>query len=323
MTKDTQIHADTTPPIRSAALIGLGAMGVFFAPRLAAHLGPERFRVVAGGERRERLLARGVTVNGVRHRFTVVPPEAEGEPADLVILAVKDTQLPGAIRDIHNQVGPETQLLCVMNGIDSEERVAAVYGWERVLYSYMRVSIDMRDGVANYNPALGRVHFGEAKNELPSPRVLRVARFFDACGIPYTVDPDMLRGLWFKFMCNVGENLTCALLGVPFGAFHTSAHANAIRWAAMREVAAVANCLGIDLGEADMERQEETIRRLPFENRPSTLQDLENGRPTEVEMFAGKMVALGEQLGVETPLNRLFYHGIRVLEEKNAGLFTK
>ncbi len=49
--------------------------------------------------------------------------------------------------------------------------------------------------------------------------------------------------------------------------------------------------------------------------------DLETGRTTEVEMFAGKVVALGKKLGVETPLNWMFYHTIRVREEKNAGLF--
>ena len=91
----------------------------------------------------------------------------------------------------------------------------------------------------------------------------------------------------------------------------------------MWEVAAIANRLGIDLGAEDIERQEDTIRILPFPNKPSTLQDLENCRPTEVEMFAGKVVKLGEELGVPTPLSWLFYHGIQVLEEKNQGMFRR
>ncbi len=111
---------------------------------------------------------------------------------------------------------------------------------------------------------------------------------FDACGIRYNIDSDMVRGLWFKFMCNVGENLTCALLGVPFGAYHASSHANEIRRKTMGEVLEIANRLGIDLSREDIERQEDTIKILPFANKPSTLQDLESGRPTEVEMFAGK-----------------------------------
>ncbi len=309
--------------IGKATLIGLGAMGVYFAPKLEAHLGHGNFRVLAGGERKKRLETNGVTVNGVRHRFAVVTPEEHGDPADLIIMAVKDTGLAQAIADIHNQVGPHTVILCVMNGVDSEELLAAAYGWEHVLYSYMRVSIVMKDGVANFDPEFGKVHFGEARNEQLSEKVLAVKELFDAAGIGYAIDPDMVKGMWFKFMCNVGENLTSALLGVPFGAYHVSSHANAIRRAAMWEVAHIANRLGIDLGAADIDRQEEQIKRLPFPNKPSTLQDLENGRKTEVEMFAGKVVRLGEELGVETPLSWMFYHGIRVLEEKNEGMFQK
>lgn len=304
--------------IKKVTLVGLGAMGVFFAPKLDACLGRENFRVLAEGERKKRLETRGVTINGVMHKFNIITPDAEGEPADLIIMAIKDTGLKQAICDIRNQVGQHTQILCVMNGIDSEERVAEVYGWEHVLYSYMRVSIVMKDGVADFDPTWGKVHFGEARNNGLSERVKAIGELFEACNIDYTVEPDMIKGMWFKFMCNIGENMTCALLGIPFGAFHVNEHANAIRRRAMQEVVEIANRRGIDLGQEDIERQEETIRKLQAGNKPSTLQDLENGRLTEVEMFAGKVVKLGEELGVETPLNWMFYHGIRVLEWKNS-----
>ncbi|SHH66508.1 2-dehydropantoate 2-reductase [Sporobacter termitidis DSM 10068] len=309
--------------IKKVTLIGLGAMGVFFAPKLSDCLPAGHFRVLADGERKARLEANGVTLNGVTRHFPVITPRASGDPADLIIIAVKDAGLSQAILDIKNQVGPETQILCVMNGVDSEERVAEVYGWENVLYSYMRVSIVMKDGTANFNPDVGTVHFGEAKNDTLSERVRRVKALFDRCGIGCEIDEDMIRGMWFKFMCNVGENLTCALLGIPFGAYRVSDHANAIRREAMWEVVRVAGCLGIALGEEDIELQEETIRHLPFANKPSTLQDLERGLPTEVDMFAGKVLQLGQELNVDTPLCWMFYHGIKVYEEKNASKFKE
>ncbi|HWP51187.1 MAG TPA: 2-dehydropantoate 2-reductase [Clostridia bacterium] len=307
--------------MKKITLIGIGAMGVFFAPKLETGLPKGDFRVLAGGARKARLEADGVTINGAIHRFTVITPEKTGDPADLVIMAVKDTGLEQAISDIKNQVGAHTQILCVMNGVDSEERVAAVYGWEHVLYSYMRVSINMHDGVANFDPKMGKVHFGEAKNSQISDRVRQISVLFDACGIHYEVDEDMMKGLWFKFMCNVGENLTCALLDIPFGAYRISEHANVLRREAMWEVVRLANKLGIELGQAEMDWQEAHIKRITFFNKPSTLLDMEAGRKTEVEMFAGKVVSLGKQLGVETPLNWMFYHAIKVREEKNIGLF--
>lgn len=309
--------------IRKVTLIGLGAMGSFFAPKLDAYLGRSNFRVLADGERRKRLESKGVTINGVTHHFSVIPTETEGDPADLIIMAVKYKDLSQAIADIRNQVGPDTQILCVLNGVGNEERVAAAYGWDHVLYSFMRISIVMADGVTDYDPESGQVHFGEAKNEGLSERVKQVKELFDACNIRYKIDPDMVRGMWFKFMCNVGENMTSAMLGVPFGAYHISDHANALRRQAMQEVIRIANRLGIDLGQEDVGRQEKTILKLPFGNKPSTQIDLENGRITEVDMFAGEVVRLGQELGIETPVNWMFYHGIKVLEEKNAGKFKR
>ncbi|MBC7958494.1 MAG: ketopantoate reductase family protein [Vallitaleaceae bacterium] len=309
--------------INKVTLIGLGAMGVFFAPKLEKYLGHANFRVLADGDRKDRLLSKGVNINGTVYLPNIITPDLKNDPADLILMAVKDSGLDQAIKDIKNQVGEHTQILCVMNGIDSEERIAAVYGWNHIVYSYMRVSIGMKDGIANFDPEWGKVHFGETKNEVLSERVQDIKTLFEASKIKYNIDPDMIKGLWFKFMCNVGENLTCALLGIPFGAYHVSDHANVIRREAMREVSAIAQKLGIDLGEQDIERQEFTIKAIPFSNKPSTLQDLENGRITEIEMFAGKVIKLGAELGIATPLNFMFYHGIKVYEEKQGGKFEQ
>ena len=84
---------------------------------------------------------------------------------------------------------------------------------------------------------------------------------------------------------------------------------------------AIANKKGIPLTEQDIEDQEATVRNIPFANKPSTLQDLEGKKKTEVEMFAGTVVRLGKELGVPTPISWMFYHGIKVYEEKNEGKF--
>ena len=84
----------------------------------------------------------------------------------------------------------------------------------------------------------------------------------------------------------------------------------------MWEVIHVANKLGIDIGQNEIDRQEHTIGRLPYENKPSTLQDLETGKHTEVDMFAGTVVRLGKELGVETPVCECFLHGIHLIEAR-------
>ena len=64
---------------------GLGAMGVFFAPRLYETYG-ENFRVIANGERKERLENKGVTVNGINYKFPIITPDVMGDEADLIII---------------------------------------------------------------------------------------------------------------------------------------------------------------------------------------------------------------------------------------------
>lgn len=307
--------------IKKVTLIGLGAMGVFFAPRISEKLGAD-FRILADGARKERLERKGVTVNTINYRFPIITPDVEGDPADLVIIAVKGYDLEQAIKDIRNQVGKDTIILSVLNGVESEKQVAAVYGEEHVLYSYMRISIVMKDGKTEFDPHKGSIHFGDLKNdpEHYSENVLAVNNLFDLCGIDYKVDADMLKGIWFKFMCNVAENMTCAMFGVPFGAFQKSDDANYFRHKAMWEVIHVANKLGIDIGQNEIDRQEHTIGRLPYENKPSTLQDLEAGKHTEVDMFAGTVVRLGKELGVETPVCECFLHGIHLIEDRMFGV---
>ena len=305
--------------IKKISLIGLGAMGVFFAPRLAAAY-PEGFRVIADGERKRRLEEKGVIVNGVNYKFPIITPEEKRDPADLILIGVKGYGLDQAIEDIRNQVGEETLIISLLNGVDSEEKLVKSFGEKHVLYGYMRMSVVMKDGKADFDPYWGKIHFGEKLNKEYSERVLAVKEVFDKADIPYEIDEDMLKGIWFKFMCNIGENMTCALLGIPFGGFQVSDHANWVRIEAMKEVAAIAQKKGISIGKKEIEMQNKTILTIPYPNKPSTLQDLEAFKHTEIDMFAGTVIQMGRELGIPTPICEMFYHGIHVLEEKNDGI---
>jgi 2-dehydropantoate 2-reductase len=129
----------------------------------------------------------------------------------------------------------------------------------------------------------------------------------------------MIRAMWLKFACNVSENQSSAILGIPFGAWQVSNHANQIREVAFKEVICIANKKGIDLSEEDLSHQRKALDGIPYANKTSMLQDIENGRATEVEMLAGIVCRMGRELGIPTPVNDLFYHSIKVLEEKNSG----
>ena len=308
--------------IKTVALIGLGGIGGYLASNLQRVIGKENLRIIAGGARKERIEKNGLIVNGEPMLFHVVAPEEETGYADLVIIITKSLSLREAVLQVKNQVGPNTIIMSPLNGIESEDIVAETYGYERILYSLARVSVTVTNqNELHFNPSFAHMEFGEKINEIDSERIVAVKTLFENAGIKSIIQKDMIFALWHKFMCNVAENQIAAILGIPFGAWHCDEHANHLREMAMREVIAIANKKGIPLGEQDMVEQGERLKKINKDGRPSTLQDIEAGRKTEVDMFAGTVMRLGKEVGVATPVNEFMYHAIKVLEDKNDGIF--
>ncbi|MDR1481927.1 MAG: hypothetical protein LBI74_04815, partial [Synergistaceae bacterium] len=121
--------------IETIALIGLGAMGCAYLSKIAETLPMDRIRVVASGSRAERYRRDGVTVNGVRILFPIFEPNSDVPPADLLIFTVKHNQLKQAILDARSQVGPDTVVISLLNGITSEIEIGEAYGKKKILLS--------------------------------------------------------------------------------------------------------------------------------------------------------------------------------------------
>ena len=191
-------------PVASVAIIGAGALGAVYGSMLYARY-PGSVCFIADGRRYDCLQREGVTVNGRHYAVPAVRP-VESRPVDLVIVAVKHHHLDPAIIGLKNAVGTKTAILSVMNGIDSEERLGAAFGMDKVLYG-LTLGIDaVREGNAVTFRNLGRILFGETRNDAVSERVLRISEFFTGAGITHEIPQDMIRSLWFKFMINVGVN---------------------------------------------------------------------------------------------------------------------
>ncbi len=300
-------------PIRTIAILGAGAMGAMYASRFYA-MDPASVAFVASGERAERLRREGVIVNDQPFPIPVLTPDDPAPPADLILVALKHHQLAASLPDLDRRVGEQTLFLSVMNGLDSEEVIAARFGAEKVLLT-VAVGMDaQRRGQVIHYAAIGTLLVGEADNTVLSERVRRVQAVLDRAGIPYQTPVDMLNRLWWKFMINVGVNQASAVLRAPYGVFHTSPHAQAIMEAAMREVVILAQAKGVRLEMSEIDHWYTILRKLHPDNKTSMLQDIDAGRETEVDAFAGKMVALGRECGIPTPVNELLYHAIKVIE---------
>jgi 2-dehydropantoate 2-reductase len=299
--------------IETISVIGAGALGAAYAG-LLYEMDSRCVSFIAGGDRCERLRREGLIVNDKRYLIPVLLPEDLSEPSDLIIVAVKHHHLDDAIRDVKNRVGAETTIISVMNGIESEKRIGAAYGMEKVLYA-VSVGIDaLREGNSIIYTTQGKIFFGEARNTFPTERVKRVQALFDKAGIIYETPPDMIRILWWKFMMNVGINQASAVLRAPFSVFQTSQEARDLMESCMREVIMLSEKAGVNLSEEDIKKFHEVLHSISPQGKTSMLQDIEAGRKTEVEMFAGKVIELGKQLDVPTPINQKLFDSIKKLE---------
>lgn len=301
-------------PIRRVVLCGAGAVGGSYAERLHA-LDPALLAVVAHGERRRRLEGEGLIVNGRRVPIRCLSPDDPAPPADVLLVAVKQHHLAAAIEDCRRHVGPATIIVSLLNGISSEADLGRAFGPGQVLPAFVIGNDVLREGGRLRYSSLGRLVFGAPSNDPGDPRVVAVKALLDRAGIPSVVPADILHEQWFKFMLNVGVNQVSAVLRAPFGAFGQPEVRELIRRAAA-EVVAVSGPEHVALSPDDPDRIFPIMAGLDPGGKSSMLQDVEAGRKTEVEIFAGAVTALGLRHGVATPVNDLLGLEIMALERQ-------
>jgi len=299
---------------KKMAVLGAGALGAVYASKFHDTPGWSA-ALIAHGERYDRLKSQGIVINGVPYAIPVSHPDQPAEPADLIIVALKNHHLAGAVQDLVHLVGEGTTVISVMNGLDSEATIGSVVGVDKVLYCIV-VGIDaVRQENRITFSTLGKIFFGAAANtEPPSPRVCAVGAALTQAGIAHEIPPDMIRMLWWKFMINVGINQASAVMRAPYGVFHVSEDALWLMKTLMREAIALARCEGVQLDERDIDEWCRYLRTLSPSGEASMLQDVKAGRKTEVELFGEKMIELGQAHNVPTPVNETVTHIIRVAE---------
>ncbi|WP_344779770.1 2-dehydropantoate 2-reductase [Microbacterium kribbense] len=293
-----------THPIERVAVIGAGAMGGMYA----AHFARAGFdvRFIARADRARILRDSAVTVNGEPLRVPVVDADtARSWTADLVIFAVKDRHLRAAIDEAAMVVAPSTIVLSVLNGLDSEERIATGLGSAPSVLLCVAMAMDAeRAGDDIHFRQAGRLVFGHEHNDEVSPVVRAVQDALTRAGLEWETPPDMRHRLWWKFMVNVGINQASAVLDAPYGAFQHDGDARSLMAALVDEVIDVAHAEGVDLGPDDVDAWHRVLAGQPAEGRTSMHQDVVAGRPTEVESFGGRVVELGRRYGIPTPFNQ-------------------
>lgn len=304
--------------IQSVAVLGAGAVGSYMIWGLSDLL-KDNFCVVASGRRKEKLEQEGIQINHKKYKLNIkTPKEAHG--TDLLIVATKYGALPEILDDIEEITAKHTIVMSLLNGVDSEEIIAGRIGEEHLIYSLIKIASHRSGQSIVFDEAITRgVIFGEKNEKEPSKRMLALADLLDQTPIRYQMSENILQDIWYKFAFNVSWNLPQAVVNCGCGAFAVSDNMKTLRSCLRQEVVEIAAAKGVDIRQlSDIENINHPS---PPKSRYSTLQDLDAGRHTEIDMFSGTICRYGKEYGIPTPYNTFTYHIIRALEEKNDGLF--
>lgn len=298
--------------INKVSIIGLGALGIMYSNYIASKMPEANLRIIADEGRIQKYKEQGIYCNGQPCHFNYLTPEEE-DPADFIIFSVKFGQLQEAIKSAVKQVGNNSIIISALNGIISEEYLAEAFGKEKVLLCTVQGMDAVKEGNQMVYHNLGNISIGTWDGH-PSPNLKAVLDFFDRVELPYHCPVDMQRQLWNKLLCNVGVNQAVTVYETNYGGLKTEGEPREVMLKAMQEVISVAQVKKISLTNEDIANWLKIINSLDSEGKPSMRQDMEAHRPTEVELFAGTIIRLGEQYGIPTPVNEMLYHRIKDME---------
>jgi 2-dehydropantoate 2-reductase len=292
------------------AIMAAGAVGGYFGGRMAAAGHDVAF--IARGAHRDAIRRDGLKIESalgdLHHKEVNVTddPTRVGR-VDVVIFAVKlwDTETAG--EQTCPLLGPESRVITLQNGVDSVERLAPILGEEAVIAgtTYVVATI-AKPSVIHHTGTTARIHCGRLDRR-PDAILAGYVEQMKAANADITLRENMLLDIWKKFVLLTGTSGMTASTRKSLGLIREDADMRALLFKLMHETTAVGRAAGVDLPEDLATELDRSIAALPPTMKASMANDLEAGRPLELDWLAGKVVALGRKYGVPTPAQEAVY----------------
>lgn len=302
--------------IKNVLICGIGAVGSIYANQINEY-NNNCLKVLVDKNRLENYTKTPKIFNGKPLKFNYILPDNNDYKADLIIIATKFDALSDVIKNIKNFVKEDTIIMSLLNGVTSEEIIAQEYGWKHTLLSYFIGHSAMRSGNNITYDGIGKIVFGIKENAGTNTEDLQtVKNFFDKAGIVYEIPQDMHRALWLKYMLNVSSNQPSAILKMTFGQMQSNTKFLEFLKKIMKEVQNIAKAEGVNNTDTMIDEALTSFHKMIPDGKTSMLQDIEAGRKTEVEMFAGTMIKLGKKYNIPTPYNQVLKDLVGIIEEE-------
>ena len=319
------------------AVVGAGAIGAYLGAKLAR--AGEDVSLIARGPHLKAMQADGVRVRSPEGDFEARPLATDDYnkvgPVDFVLLTLKAHSLPEIAPKLAPLLGPETAVVSAQNGIpwwyflrlggpwdgavlesvDPGGVVAQAIEPERIIGCIVYPSTVIAEPGAVEHIEGNRLAIGELDGA-SSERCKRLSGALSAAGFTCRIRQHIRHDLWVKLLGNVVFNPLSALTGATLVEIATHPEAGAIAREVMTEADAVARALGVEIAVSIDQRMSGAEK--VGHHKTSMLQDVESGRPMELESVVGAVVELGEKLGIPIPHTRTLYGSVKLLAQRLA-----
>ena len=301
--------------IKNVLICGIGAIGSIYADKISTY-NNENLKILVDKNRLDKYIKYPKIFNGKELKLNYILPENIGFKADLIIIATKYDGLFNAIKNIENFVKEDTIILSLLNGVTSENYIAEKYGWKHIIHSYFIGHSAMRNGNQITFDGTGDIVFGVQDDKITDKNdEILLKNYFNKAGISYKNPDDIQHAMWLKFMLNVSSNQLSAILHKTFGQMQNSEKIKNLLKNIMLEVIEIAKAQGVKNTQNMLDEAFKSLDKMCPEGKTSMLQDIEAGRKTEVEMFAGAVIEMGKKFNIPTPYNNILKELIEIIEE--------
>ena len=315
-------------------IAGAGAIGAYIGARMAQ----AGFDVTlfARGPHLGAMQEQGVRIKSSEGDFVARPTIAssleEVGPVDVVFLGVKAHGLPQLAPHLGPVLGPDTTVVSTQNGIpwwyfqgfggqweglrlervDPGGVISSAIETKRVVGSIIYFATEIAAPGVIHHTEGNRITLGEPDGTR-SDRIRVLAESLIASGFRCPITTRIRQEIWVKVLGNASFNPVSALTRATLVQIARDPGTAAVIRSMMQEVEAVSHKLGMEL-PVSIDQRIAGAEKVG-EHKTSMLQDLEAGRPMELEALVGAVVELGERVGLAMTSTRTVYHCTKLLSQ--------
>ena len=308
------------------AILGIGSIGGMLLGALADS-GVELI-AVSKGYMASQISERGLTLNTpegtVEHfpseLFTVIDSESIPIPinlansCDFALICGKSHSTPILTQLASELLSKEGIAISLQNGLGHSEYLSKKIGQGSVLGCTITHGA-WRDMNSVHWAGRGNIILGSLEGKSPSPKINDFISLLESSNLSQKWSEDIYKEIWIKLLINIAINPISAITGLRNGEILVRNDIWTQSCSTMLEASIIAKSSGIDVDYEDLIYKLKSVIKSTEKNRCSMLQDIMNGKKTEIDSLCGEIVSRGESLGIPTPLNSMLYAIIKGIED--------